>query len=327
MKDMRVRELLGLAAQGIEVPDDPAVDDIMHKADRVRRRRRIMLAAGSAAAVVAVGVGTALLPQPGLGAPRGDIAGSAPATPPGDTSAPPTSTTADATGSASSVPGNRPRSSEPPPSSSSATTSAPRTTPPTASTKAPSSGGSTTRTTGGTPPSAKSALDFVKSKLPAGVGVVTKETLDVTPSYTVNPLSGRYLVSKNGRTGWLDIEVFDPKVNPDQPRETVEQIRDHNFCADYGVVAPNTNCAQNPESEGGIFKTWRSPGNQQEPAAGHVSGPAYHALVYYPDGRGLKITAAAGVTGSDQYAPAMDAPPITAEQLTDLVGGSGWFRS
>lgn len=329
MKDMRVRDLLGLAAQGIEVPDDPVVDDIMQKADRIRRRRRIMLAAGSAAAVVAVGVGTALLPQPGVGAPRGDIAGSAPATPPGEPpakSAPPQS--ADPTGSASSVPGNRPRTSSAAPSSSAAT-SPTRTNPTTPTTRAPSSTASAPKTSGSTttPAGVKSSLDFVKAKLPAGIGTVTKQADTTTPTYTKNPLSGRYLVSKNGRMGWIDIVVYDPKVNPDQDRPTVEQVAANNYCADNGETAPNTNCASNAESEGGIFKTWRAPAGQQEPAAGHVSGPRYHALLYYPDGRGLEISAAAGVTGSDNYLPAMDAPPITAEQLTDLIGGSGWFKA
>ncbi|WP_436773564.1 hypothetical protein [Yinghuangia sp. YIM S09857] len=326
-----MRELLGLAAQGIEVPDDPVVDDIMRKADRIRRRRRIMLAAGSAAAVVAVGVGTALLPQPGVGAPRGDIAGSAPATPPGTepaTSAPPP--TAEPTGSAtSSAPGNRPRPSSPAPPSSSAATSPTRTATTTPTTRAPSTS-APTKSSGGPTMSAaagKGALEFVKSKLPSGIGTVTKEADTATPSYTRNPLSGRYLVTKNGRMGWIDITVYDPKVNPDQPRQTVEQVAAHNYCADNGVTAPNTNCASNGETDGGIFKTWRGPGNQQEPGAGHVSGPSYHALLYYPDGRGLEITAAAGVTGSDAYPPAMDAPPITAAQLTELIGGSGWFRA
>ncbi|MEU8137475.1 hypothetical protein [Streptodolium elevatio] len=324
-----MRDLLGLAAQGIEVPDDPVVDDIMHKADRIRRRRRIMLAAGSAAAVVAVGVGTALLPQPGVGAPRGDVAGSAPATPPGETpatSAPPP--TADPTGSATSVPGNRPRTSSAAPSSSAATspTRTATTTPPT--TKPPSStGGSATRTTGGaTAAGGKSPLDFVKGKLPAGIGTVTKKADTGTPSYTRNPLSGRYLVTKNGRMGWIDITVYDPKVNPDQSRETVEQVAAHDYCADTGTAPSNTNCASNGEGEGGIFKTWRSPSGRQE-AAGHVSGPVYHALLYYPDGRGLEISAAAGITGADGYLPAMDTPPITAEQLTDLIGGAGWFKT
>lgn len=339
MKDMDVKELLALAAGGLVVPGDPVVDDILERAARVRRRRRLAVAACSAAAVVAVGVGTAFLPQPGAGASNPNRAATAPPTAPSGTPEPSPPGSADPTtpDPGGMAVGGLPTTGTTAPSPSAARTStastsqsagsSPRTSAP--STKSSTTGSSSPRTstsgasTGTATAPADAALAKVKSMLPAGIGDIRRkpETGDAPP----NPLSGRYLISKDGRMGYVSMEVFDPKVNPGQPRMTVAEARVYDNCGDIGEGPRATDCRQYDLPGGGLLKTWRSPGNRgQHP---QPQGPRYLAEIWHADGRGMFMQVSAGFDNTPGYLPAMEQPPFSAEQLEALVRNLGWYRT
>lgn len=349
MKDMRVKELLGIAARGLTVHDDPdAVDAIIARADRVRRRRRIAYAACSAVAVVAVGVGTALLPQPGLGAPNdrtnnriaaseppappvsppratpeGTSGGGSPsaataappAPPPEATTAAPSSEPAPATSappapatSAAKAPAGQATSSPPKPQGTSSATSSP---------SAAAAAGSA---------SARTAAEVVAGRLPSGIGTLTKDKR-VAGTSRSHPLSGTYLVAKDGRTGIIEVAVHDPAVNPGDPYRTVADELTYNHCASDPYAPANTDCVTEKRSDGSVMKTWTRPGNQPDSESSLVYGKGYAASVTYPDGRAVVITALAGITGSDAYGTPMDAPPLGRSAVAEVARDTAWFAS
>lgn len=333
MRDMRVKDLLRLAAQGVVPPGDAEVDDVFARADRIRRRRRIAIAAGSAAAVVAVGVGTAFLPEPSA-APGTGYAASAPPSVPGAATepAPSTGTTLSTTTGTTATP-ELTRSAAPVDSSptASATTTAPRTTAPTSGSKSSASGtatGTTTRSpsSSATAP-AKSPAQIVAALLGSGAGTVRKESSADATAGSANALSGRYLVTKDGKTGYLDVVVYDPAATPGQTGRTVAQETAYNYCADNGTDPPNTDCATTPQDDGSVLKSWTVPGGRQKSGSQDVYGKAYGASFTYPDGRGVRVTASAGISGSNPYGPPMTEPPVSKTALAELVGKTGWFKS
>jgi hypothetical protein len=330
MREMRVKELLGLAAQGVVLPGDQPVDDILAQADRVRRRRRIAMAAASAAAVVAVGVGTALLPEPGHGAPATGYAAPPPAILPGTvTEAPATtgttlSTTTGATATASPTHSAAPTGSAP---TTAPATAAPRTTAPTtgARTSATGATGTTSRpptSTSSTP--GKSPAQVVAALLGGNAGDVRKETAAGTAAATSNPLSGRYAVTRNGRTGYLDVVVYDPKAVPGQTGRSVAEETAYNYCADNNTDAPNTDCATTPQGDGAVFKSWTIPAGTGTSGSQDAGARGYGASYTYPDGRGVRVTASAGTSGAETPAPE---PPLGKPALSELVRETGWFTS
>ncbi|WP_436786667.1 hypothetical protein [Yinghuangia sp. YIM S10712] len=343
-----MKELLGLAAQGLTVHDDPsAVDAIMARADRLRRRRRIALATCSAVAVVAVGVGTALLPQPGMGAPNTRIAASELPVPPAVPSpaapertpqdrtpgtVPGTSPTPSATTSAESAPPPAPTPTETSSAPSTASTPAtktpttqatsrpPTTKSPASSAPSPTAADSTTNTRNPTP------AQVVAGRLPPDAGTVTKDSRATAASQS-HPLGGTYLVTKNGRTGIVQVAIHDPAVNPDQPYRTVEDELTYNHCAPDPYAPPNTDCTTQQRSDGSVVKTWTRPGNQPDSESSLVYGKGYAASVTYPDGRAVVITSLAGITGSDEYGTPMDAPPLDKATVAEVARDTSWFAS
>ncbi|UGQ14358.1 hypothetical protein LO772_12665 [Yinghuangia sp. ASG 101] len=350
MKDMRVKELLGIAAQGFTAPDDPdAVDAIIARADRLRRRRRIAYAACSAVAVVAVGVGTALLPQPGLGAPNtrtnNRIAASEPPAPPVAPPPSPEDTAGAGAPSTTAAPAPTAPSAEAttgaPPPTPDPVTSAPSATTTIEATKSP-----TTRATSSTPPpkstnsaaaspavptaagnaATRTAAEVVAGYLPSDAGTVTKDARAAGTSRS-HPLSGTYLVAKNGRTGIIQVAVHDPAVNPGDPFRTVEDELTYNHCAPDPYAPANTDCTTDKRADGSVLKTWTRPGDQPDSESSLVYGKGYSASVTYPDGRAVVITALAGITGSDTYGKPMDAPPLGKSAVAEVARDTAWFAS
>ncbi len=350
MKDMRVKELLGIAAQEFTVTDDPdAVDAIMRRADRLRRRRRIAYAACSAVAVVAVGVGTALLPQPGLGVPHtrthNRVAATEPAVPPVVPSAPaPEPTSGGGVPSASAVapptaPAAEPTTSAPSPQPG-PTTSAPpaRTTPEatTSSTRRATSSPTTPTSTSASPspptvasaadsPPVRTAAEIIAGYLPPDAGTVTRQTrAAATQSH---PLAGTYLVKQNGRTGVIQVSVRDPDVNPGEAHRSVKEELAYDHCAPDRHTPANTDCTTDTRPDGSVLKTWTRPGNQRDATSSLVFGKGYAASVTYPDGRAVVVTALAGITGSAAYGTPMDAPPLGRSAVAAAAGDPAWFAS
>lgn len=326
--DMHARRLLGMAGDSLPIPYGSAsaaqVDAVLRHAGRIRRRRRFALVGGSAVAVAAVALGTALMPRAdGSSSALGDPPASS-ASPSASASAAPSATVRTGTPSPSASASGLPQSGvhgtgdDPEPPRTSAR--------PTAPSKAASPPPSRSTTTTGTPATTGPAA-LVTSLLPPGTGTVRREADRVTPSYTPNPLSGRYLLTKNGKTAYLDITVVDMKVNANQQRPTMAQERATNHCEDFGVVAPNTDCAHQTLSDGSLLSTYSAPGNQQEPGSDHVSGPGYDAWIIYPNGNQVEIYASSGITGPGGLGPRYDQPPLTKDQLASLVKSGAWFRS
>lgn len=315
-----------MAGDSLPIPYGPAsaaqVDAVLRHAGRIRRRRRFALVGGSAVAVAAVALGTALMP-------RADGSASALGDPPARSATPPASAapSASASGGAptpSASPSAAPENGvhgtgdDPEPTRTSfRPTGTPKTAGPPPS-KTPSSPGVS---------SATGPAAFVTSLLPSGTGAVRRESDGASPSYTPNPLSGRYLLTKNGKTAYLQITVVDMKVNGNQPRPTMEQERATNHCEDFGTVAPNTDCAKETLPDGSLLSTFSAPGNQQEPGSDHVSGPGYDAWIIYPNGNQVEIYASSGITGPGGLGPRYDQPPLTKDELASLVKSGAWFRT
>ncbi|MGW1991821.1 hypothetical protein [Embleya sp. NPDC001921] len=321
-----MRGLLEEAVRGLGPPSLPGaagVDEVFREAARIRRRRRRVLASvGTGAAVVAVIGGGTLLPPPADSAgPRGmatnaGASASAHRTPLRNGSDP-----------ADGSPGpldSREASLSPSPVGTDGTplpaTSLPQ------STRPPTTASSDAEATFGGGPGTPGAEALVATFLRPEVGAVRKEAFTNTPLYTPNPLSGRYLVSRDGRTGWLDVTVYDPKVNADQRPPTIADEWAHDWCADLGVVAPNTECVNDTLSDGSLLKTWTSPPNQQEPGAGHRSTGGFGASVTRADGRSIEIRVTAGIVGGTTYGPPLAAPPLDQAELSRAVKDSAWFR-
>ncbi|WP_331767267.1 hypothetical protein [Embleya sp. NBC_00896] len=311
-----MRDLLGHAVLGLGPPGTTGslnVDEVFRQAARVRQRRRAMAVGAAAVAVAAVVGGTAALPSVlGSSSPQGVTAGSTSstgATGSTDATMSPTgsalATTQSAAGATSSETDDRLVSSSAPPRTTAPSSSIP-----------PSGAGETTR----------EAEALVASFVQPSVGIVRKDSQANTPLYGTNPLSGRYLVSKDGRTGYVDITVYDPKVNADPSAPTIAGERVHNWCQDYGKVAPNTDCADETPSEGVLVKTWTSPANQQEPDAAYRATGGYGASMTRADGRSIVISVTAGVVNSQSYGPPLAAPPLDRSGLSGAIRSPAWFR-
>ncbi|MCF2529931.1 hypothetical protein [Yinghuangia soli] len=325
-EEMRVKELLGLAARGVALPADPGVDDILQQADRVRRRRRIAVAVASAAAMVAVGVGTARLPASGSAAPH-DSAATAPWT---DPAPPETGDPGPTAGLTGSDPSQYADGAPSVGSTSTAPTSGPNVSRGTSSgTPKPSGTPSTSKTGTATkpsaPPPAKTALDTVKALLPTGIGEITKK-VEEPDGPAAHPLTGRYLVTKNGKMGFVDIYVKDPKVNPDAATMTLAEMRAYDHC-DNSEGPRATDCRISDLPAGGLFKSWTQAGTRDTPNTTTKRGPSFSVLVAYADGRSIQMRSDAGFDNVPGYLPGMAQPPLTAEQLAQTASDLRWFKN
>ncbi|MDI2128066.1 hypothetical protein [Yinghuangia seranimata] len=321
-QDVLAKQLLKLAAEGFVPPGDTGADDIMARAGAIRRRRRYAMAASSIAAVLAIGFGAGLLPKLNQAAPQGN------SQPQSTTAAAPAP---HATGSPAPLvePGGGEVSASTGPTASPADgPDEERTTQPGGAgiSKQTKSSGTPTRSsppaTASTPPAAKDPVAFIAALLPSDTGTLRRQTPAKTPT---NPLNGRYFVTKDGKTGYLDVAVVDIAVNRDDWHSTVDDERAHNYCESTGTTPPNTDCTTETLSSGAVFKTWTLPGDQQSGgAAGSAAG--FAASLTFANGNQVVLYAVNGLTGPDAPGPAMSKPPLTKSALNDLAKSPAWFR-
>ncbi|MFD8593788.1 hypothetical protein ACFV1L_02140 [Kitasatospora sp. NPDC059646] len=152
----------------------------------------------------------------------------------------------------------------------------------------------------------------LRALLPAGTGAV--ERAAPVPGPAGGPLDGVYWIRKDGRLGVIRIETGTAtsaslSCTPELPAAatrtcTFQAVRRHE----------ELTVDQRPDPEGRSELAW---------------GRSVDAVLLLPDGRALFVDAISGYRGSRAPGPAMDAPPLTADQVRDLArrpelaGGGG----
>ncbi|MGC0416345.1 hypothetical protein [Embleya sp. AB8] len=312
MKDLMGQAVLGLGPVGATGP--VGVDEVFREAARVRRRRRRVLASvGTASAVAAVIGGSTLLLRPagftdarGVSAPPTESASPRPG-PTGTASA---TASVWATGSAEPA-ATETRTGEVSIATASSLVSVAPTVP--------------LGSTADGQPEPVNPSAFVARLLRPDVGDVRKQPPGYLPDDGPHRLSGRYLVTKDGRVGYLDITVNGPRANYGTVTPTTAFEQAHNRCADSGIAVTYTDCAETPLPDGSLRKTWTSPPGQREPASGGQSAGGYGASVSRADGRAVVIQVSAGLIGGSTYGPPLAAPPLDQAELARVVQDSRWY--
>ncbi|KDN84790.1 hypothetical protein [Kitasatospora cheerisanensis] len=142
----------------------------------------------------------------------------------------------------------------------------------------------------------------LEALLPAAVGAV--ELAVPLPGPAGGPLDGVYWIRKDGRLGVIRIETGPAtsaplSCTPELPGATGR------ICEDR-AIRPRTGLTvdQRPEPDGAVELAW---------------GSSVDAVLPLPDGRALFVDAISGYRGRRAPGPAMDAPPLTADRLRELV--------
>ncbi|MCF2526479.1 hypothetical protein [Yinghuangia soli] len=299
MNDSDMRNLLAQALPDLDPPGTAAgtePDAVFTRVDVLRRRRRRAAAVAAGAAAAAVVAAAALVPT-WTGGPDSHAAGPLPTL---------SATTGPATGTPSADPTTSPATGR--------------------ATSAPSTAPASSASRPNTPATPMSAEDLVASFLPPDTGTVREQKFSNTPSYTVNPYSGRFLIAKDGRMGYIDVVVIDPKVNPDQPNLSLAKARAWNYCEADGVGPDNYDCKSEDLADGGIAKTWTAPPNGQEPGSPHTNTGGYSIAVTYADGRYVSIYVTRGLFNAKGYDPPLPAHPLTESGLKTMGMSTAWFR-
>ncbi|PJN24475.1 hypothetical protein [Kitasatospora sp. CB02891] len=166
---------------------------------------------------------------------------------------------------------------------------------------------------GWSPPDRPSAADRperqqaqrLQALLPAGLGTVERAAPVLGPGADRGgPLDGVYWLRRDGRLGVIRIETglaSSPSLSctPELPTVAARS------CTLQAVLRRDElTVDQRPDPEGRVELAW---------------GRSVDAVLLLPGGRALFVDAISGYRGSRAPGPAMDAPPLTADQLRDLV--------
>ncbi|KIQ62529.1 hypothetical protein TR51_26320 [Kitasatospora griseola] len=145
----------------------------------------------------------------------------------------------------------------------------------------------------------------LQALLPAGLGTVERAAPVLGPGADhAGPLDGVYWLRRDGRLGVIRIETglaSSPSLSctPELPA-----VAARSCTLQAALRRDELTVDQRPDPEGRVELAW---------------GRSVDAVLLLPGGRALFVDAISGYRGARAPGPAMDAPPLTAEQLRDLV--------
>ncbi|MEV7304971.1 hypothetical protein AB0N67_01845 [Streptomyces microflavus] len=138
-----------------------------------------------------------------------------------------------------------------------------------------------------------------------------------TPDY-LGPLDGEYAFRKNGGVGYLVLSYEDRKAVTEKTGRPADP--DGDLCTEVPPSAFRTHCTREVLPDGRVLTVWNDP--MQFRGGDDVRwGPELTGRLVQRDGSQLLVRSSTGFESTGTQGPLLDAPPVSREQLRELLTG------
>lgn len=182
-------------------------------------------------------------------------------------------------------------------------------------------------TTSAAPGPAGTKAERLDALLPPDVGEIEQVLIlsltkqlppeQATPDY-LGPLDGEYAFRKNGGVGYLVLSYEDRKAVTEKIGRPADP--DEDLCTEVPPSTFRTHCTREVLPDGRVLTVWNDP--MQFRGGDDVRwGPELTGRLVQKDGSQLLVRSSTGFESTGTQGPLLDAPPVSREQLRELLTG------